>query len=257
MTTPPVDSRERFSNRVADYTRYRPHYPDDVALTLAKVTELTAGAKVADIGSGTGISSELLLRHGYEVFAVEPNRAMREEAARLLRGKSGFHSVEGTAEATTLLDASVDLVTAGQAFHWFDPSSARREFARILRPPRWVAVFWNSRLTEETPFLRDYEAMLQEFGTDYREINHQNVGPQKLRAFFGGDYTTFSFPNEQIFDYEGLQGRLLSSSYAPAAGHPGHEPMLRRAREIFATHQEAGRVRFLYRTELHVGSIGA
>lgn len=254
MSRASSDSTQRFSSRVQDYVRYRPGYPRALLDTLRVEAGLSADSIVADVGSGTGISTELLLRAGCRVFAVEPNDAMRAAAERRLGGEPRFHSVAGTAEATTLPEADVDLIAAGQAFHWFDPRAARAEFTRILRSDGSVALFWNVRNTEATPFLREYEALLQEFGTDYRAVDHRNVGPERLRDFFAGGYRTFSFPNEQVLDFDGLRGRLTSSSYVPGPEHPRREPMLRELKRLFDAHQEDGVVRFVYLAELHLGS---
>jgi ubiquinone/menaquinone biosynthesis C-methylase UbiE len=153
----PGDVTQRFSSRVDNYIRYRPGYPDAILDTLRDAYGLTPASIVADVGSGTGILTEMFLRHGNVVYGIEPNREMREAAERLLAGYDRFHSVAATAEDTTLGDDSVDLVTAGQAFHWFDPSKARAEFARVLKPGGWVALIWNERVVT-TPFLADYAA---------------------------------------------------------------------------------------------------
>lgn len=255
---PTPDPTRRFSDRVADYVRYRPGYPEALLRVLEAEVGLGPGSVAADVGSGTGISTELLLASGAEVWAVEPNAEMRAAAEARLGGRPGFHSVAGTAEATTLSGASVDLVAAGQAFHWFDRERFRAECVRILRHRHrdgWVALFWNSRRTESTPFLRDYEALLRRFGTDYERIDHTKLGPEDFEAFFGSSYESRRFDNHQIFDLKGLCGRLLSSSYTPAPGHPDHEPMLDELRRIFGRHQEAGRVRLEYDTELHLGRL--
>lgn len=259
-------STERFSDRVGDYVRYRPGYPDALLHTLVEAAALGPGRVVADVGSGTGISTELLLRSGAEVRAVEPNPEMRRAAEERLGGEPRFRSVAGTAEATTLPDASVDLVTAGQAFHWFDPEPTRREWLRILRggpgeagggQPAGgrVALFWNARQTETTPFLRDYEALLRRFGTDYHAVDHTRLGPERFESFFRGPYASHIFPNRQVLDLEGLQGRLLSSSYTPAPGHPDYQPMLAELRRLFNRHQEGGHVHILYDTQLHLGRL--
>ncbi len=245
---------KRFSDRVDNYVRYRPGYPAAVMEMLARETGLGAGTVVADIGSGTGISTEVFLRAGGTVFAVEPNDEMRAAAERWLGGRAGFRSVSGTAEATTLADHSVDLVTAAQAFHWFRPAPTRAEFDRILRPGGRVALIWNQRRMDSTPFLRAFEDLLLRYGTDYLKVRHENVDAGALGGFFrGGAYVTHSFPNEQVFDYEGVKGRLLSSSYVPAAGEPGHGAMIEELTEIFRRHQEDGHVRFEYDTRVHVG----
>lgn len=253
----PVSSTARFSDRVDDYVRSRPGYPDAVVAALAAEAGLRPGATVVDAGSGTGISAELFLRHGYRVYGVEPNAAMRAAAERRLGGEPGFQSVAGTAEATTLPAGVADLVVAAQAFHWFDAAAARAEFARILRPGGRVALLWNTRLVDASPFLRAYEQLLLEFGTDYRQVDHRNVTPERLRAFFGGEYRAHAFPNCQALDWEGLRARLLSSSYVPNRDHPRHAAMLAALEQIFRDHQQDGRVWIEYRTELFFGRLAA
>lgn len=251
---PPPNAKDRFSNRVADYVRYRPGYPAGMLDILRGCAGLHTGAQVADIGSGTGISAAALLEAGCEVFAVEPNAGMRRAAEEQLAGNPLFHSIAAPAEATTLPDHSMDLVFAAQAFHWFDVPKARAEFSRILKPGGHIALVWNVRQTDSTPFLRDYEALLKTYATDYAQVRHENVNEAVLREFFApGSYQKHVLPNAQHFDLEGLQGRLLSSSYAPAEGQPGHEEMLAELRRIFDAHQKEGGVDLLYDTEIHVG----
>jgi SAM-dependent methyltransferase len=251
---PPPDSRERFSDRVANYVRYRPDYPIEMLDVLREHAGLHAGNRVADIGSGTGIASRLLLDAGCEVFAVEPNDAMREAAGTQLGSNPLFHSVAAPAEATTLPDHSVDMILSAQAFHWFDRERARAEFSRILRSSGRIALVWNVRQTDSTPFLRDYESLLLAFATDYMQVRHENVDDSALGRFFiGGRHTKHTLPNAQHFDFDGLRGRLLSSSYAPAEGHPSHAPMLAELRRIFDVHQRDGKVSFLYGTEIVIG----
>jgi SAM-dependent methyltransferase len=251
-----LEPTRRFSNRVDAYIRYRPRYPEAVLPFLADACGYSPATVIADAGSGTGILAELFLRNGNQVLGIEPNEAMREAAERLLAGYPGFRSVTGTAEATTLPDDSVDLVTAGQAFHWFDPDLTKMEFRRILRPGGYVALLWNSRQIDTTPFLRAYEELLQTYALDYREVSHKYAGEEILAAFFSpGSPQNARFKNEQRFDLAGLRGRLLSSSYAPLAGHPRHVPMLVRLEEIFTEHEQGGKVNFLYDTEVFVGRL--
>ncbi len=250
MNRPP---EERFSDRVENYIRYRPRYPWEIIPLLERETGLSPHAAIADIGSGTGISSEMFLQAGYQVTGVEPNRPMREAAERLLAGYPAFRSVDGSAQATTLADDSIDLVVAAQAFHWFDTPETRTEFDRILKPGGHVALIWNERKTDATPFLREYENLLLHFGTDYAEIRHENIGPASLARFFPGGYSVHSFPNYQKFDFDSLKGRLLSSSYTPAAGHPAHEPMLAELRHIHELHQTGGEVVIEYDTKIYLG----
>jgi SAM-dependent methyltransferase len=221
---------------------------------LREHDSLRAGIRVADIGSGTGIASRLLLDAECEVFAVEPNVAMREAAEKDLGGNPLFHSVAAPAEATALADQSVDMILSAQAFHWFDRERARAEFTRILKPHGSIVLVWNVRQTGATPFLRDYEALLRKFATDYMQVRHENVDDSALRRFFlDGRLAKHTLPNAQHFDFDGLRGRLLSSSYAPAKGHPSHAPMLAELRRIFDAHQRDGKVSFFYDTEIFIG----
>src|SRR5580658_7442158 len=212
------NSTTRFSDRVEDYVKYRPHYPEVILSYLRDLYAFGPGWVVADIGSGTGISTELFLRFGNKVFAVEPNREMRLKAEELLAGYPGFVSVDGTAEATGLAAASVDLIVAGQAFHWFDPVKTRTEFVRIGRPGAVVALIWNGRLIL-SDFEREYEELILQYAGDYKTINHKNIADKQIGDFFRPQ--TFQlqvFENEQRFDLDGLKGRLLSSSYIPKEG---------------------------------------
>lgn len=248
---------ERFSDRVDAYVRHRPGYPPEALRAVREGLGVEPPALAADIGAGTGIFAALLLDQGFRVVAVEPNQAMRDAAARSLGARAGFSIVSGTAEATGLADASVDFVTAAQAFHWFDPPRARAELSRITRPPHKVALLWNTRSLDATPFLRDYDALLLRLSDDYARVRHQNVGPAILAAFYGGEtaYERRVFPSEQAFDEEGLVGRALSSSYFPGAGHPRHDEAVAELRRLFALHQQRGSVSFLYDTEVYLGQL--
>ena len=250
------DPKQRFSNRVDDYVRYRPDYPSAILDALHEKCGLRPEWVVADIGSGTGLLAQKFLENGNLVYGVEPNAAMREAGEQFLEKYPHFCSVAGSAEATTLPGASVDFVVIGQAFHWFEPNATRAEFRRILRPGGWVAVFWNERMTDTTPFLREYDALIRRFGTDYVEVSATYPRDQQMNEFLGvGAFERRLFPNEQVFDFEGLRGRLLSSSYAPPAGHPNHEPMLAELKRLFDTYQHEGRVRIEYKTHMYFGRL--
>lgn len=244
---------ERFSNRVENYIRYRPSYPPEMVAWIEQEAELSPQSVIVDIGSGTGISSELFLMRGYDVTGVEPNDAMRSAAERLLARYPAFRSVKGNASDTTLPDGSADLIIAAQAFHWFDGPETRAEFTRILNPRGKVALIWNERRTGSTPFLTDYEALLNRFGTDYADIRHENIGTDSLRRFFPDGHTVHTFFYRQTFDRESLEGRLLSSSYTPSPGHPDHEPMLAELRRLHELHQVSGTVDFDYDTRVYLG----
>lgn len=249
--------QERFSLRVDDYRRYRPGYPATLFDHLRRRCGLERGQAVADVGAGTGIFSRLLLDRGLRVFAVEPNADMRAAAQTELAGCRHCSVVAGEAEATTLPSQSVDHVVAAQAFHWFDRSRVREEFARILRPAGWVMLVWNDRRVDSTPFLADYERLLRSLGTDYAAVQERVPGSADLEPFFVRDFSASSFYYEQVFDLPGLEGRLRSSSYALAPGEPGFEAMLDQLRALFARHQRDGRVVFEYDTRVYCGRLSA
>lgn len=250
------DPTGRFSTRVADYIKYRPGYPPAVLRLLEDECGLTGESVVADVGSGTGILSELFLRNGNRVYGVEPNREMREAGERLLSSYANFVSVGGRAEETTLEDASVDFVTAGQAFHWFDPPRARHEFMRVLRPGGQVVLVWNDRRTGGTPFLEDYERLLLEYSTDYREVSVKYAEESMLAALYGPcEIRTQTFDNEQVFDFDGLRGRLASASYTPEPGHPNFDPLMRELEALFRRHARDGRVVVAYDTKVFYGRL--
>jgi len=253
MLTPSSAPEQRFSGRVENYVRYRPSYPEEIIPLLQREASLTPQSVIADVGSGTGISAELFLRAGNAVHAVEPNREMRAAAERLLARFPNFHSVNGSAQATTLPDHSMDFIVAAQAFHWFNTPETRAEFTRILKPGGYVVLIWNERRLDATPFLSEYEQLLLTFGTDYAQIRHENIDTAALGAFFVGTYATHTFAYEQHFDFEGLKGRLLSTSYSPAAGQPRHDDMIAELRRIFDVYQVSGQVCFEYDTRVHVG----
>jgi SAM-dependent methyltransferase len=251
-----VDPTLRFSSRVSAYVRTRPDYPSGVLQTLRDEYGLTSSSVIADIGSGTGLLARMFLANGNTVYGVEPNREMREAGENLLfPAYPQFQSMASTAEATGLPKACVDFVTAGQAFHWFDRGKCRVEFARILKPGGWVALVWNERLTDTTPFLRQYERMLKEFATDYEQVNHAQIDSTVLQAWFGGPFHLHTFRNAQHFDLEGLRGRLESSSYAPEPGHANHDPMMHELDRLFHAHAKEGVVDFEYQTKLYCGRL--
>jgi SAM-dependent methyltransferase len=253
---PPQDPTGRFSDRVEDYARHRPSYPQELIGLLRDELGLRPEHVVADVGSGTGILTGMLLANGNRVVAIEPNRAMARAAEERLGGNPRFRSVDGRAEATGLDTGEVDLIVVGQAFHWFDVVRSREEFRRILKPEGGVALVWNIRRVEGTPFLRDYEAFLRRWGTDYNEVSSRYRDEGALGVFFGpGGYRTRRFDYRQMFDLGGLRGRLLSSSYTPAAGDPRREPMLAALAELFDGHQRDGRVAFEYDTWVYYGRL--
>lgn len=250
-----ADSVNRFNARVENYAKFRPTYPNLILDLLATECGLTESSIVADVGSGTGIFSELLLRNGNSVFGVEPNAQMRSSAENLLSQYRLFRSIDGSAEATTLDSDTFDFVTAAQSFHWFDRTRARAEFARILKPNGWVVLIWNERRLDSTPFLRAYEQLLLQYGTDYQNIRHENVSGEIADFFSLQGFRYKSFENIQTFNFEGLMGRVLSSSYTPEPGDPAFEPMIASLRDVFDEHKQHGTVAFEYDSKSYYGQL--
>lgn len=246
---------ERFSARVENYVRFRPSYPKEVIEVLRTDCGLAPDFVVADIASGTGLFTRLLLENGNRVFGIEPNQDMRAAGEHFLAGFPKFTSVAGTAESTTLPDRSVDLITCAQAAHWLKREEALREFQRILKPGHFVVILFNDRKVKGNAFSDDYEALVVKYGTDYSEV--QRLG----RIFEGIEFFTpyrcekRTVPNYQVFDYESLEGRLLSSSYSPQRGEPSFDPMIADLKRLFERHQRGGRVRMEYDTNIYFGKL--
>jgi SAM-dependent methyltransferase len=252
-----LDPTKRFSNRVENYLKYRPTYPPEIIPLLESAGGLTAESVIADMGSGTGLLTDLFLRHGNPVFGVEPNPGMRAAGERVLAKYPKFTSVNASAEVTTLPDHSIDLVTAGQSFHWFDRRKARPEFVRILKPDGWVMLAWNGYRVETSPLMAAYQDLVVRHGTDYSEVQREVVGCDVESFYAPGSCKCARFEFQQTFDYEGLKGRLLSASFAPEPDHPGYDKMLLDVQKIFAANQKDGRVVFAYETELYCGQLSA
>jgi SAM-dependent methyltransferase len=248
---------ERFTSRVENYIRYRPGYPEETIQILEREAGLNPGWTIADIGSGPGNLSRIFLDHAYTVIGVEPNAAMREAGESLLSGYPNFNSVDGSAESTNLPEKSVEFITAGQAFHWFDPPAARREFQRILRKPGWVALIWNKRPEGVAPVLDAWHEMLLKYSPDYQLVRHEDDHTKEGMAILFGDagYRKFTLPNEQLLDAEACWGRMISSSYTPLPGEPGHEEIKRRNQEIFEEYAVNGILRFPYETQIFLGQV--
>ena len=255
MTTP--DSSARFNVRVENYLRYRPRYPREIIPFLKREIGLDSSWRVADIGSGTGFLAERFVELGCEVVGVEPNGAMREAGDSYLCGRGNFRSVRGTAESTGLPGASIDLVTAGQSFHWFDPVRARNEFIRILRAPGWIVLVWNSRSTALSVVTEEYEAILEKLDQDYNNVAEKNKRPEKMNGFLGKGVSLAQarFANLQSYSWEQLRGRALSSSYAPLPSDKRHRWFVQTLRALFERHQKNGAVEFPYETDLYWGQL--
>ena len=251
-----IDPTKRFSNRVENYVKYRPGYPDEVITFLANECNLSEGSVIADIGSGTGIFTVLLLNRGYKVYAVEPNEAMQEAAVYQLSSNKNFIPVNGSAEITGLTEKSIDLIICAQAYHWFNNKKTHAEFKRILTDEGQAALIWNNRLADADDFSKAYENILKQDTREYSEVNHRNISETDLRALFkNGEYKAVHYPNVQVFDEAGLMGRAFSSSYVPPEGSEEGELFRTLLKDIFNRYNTEGSVKFYYQTEVYLGKV--
>ena len=248
------DNTKRFSDRVNDYVKYRPPYPEAVFEYMGADFGLNEGSVIADVGSGTGIFTEPLLKRYGTVFAVEPNREMRSYAESALGDRRSFHSIDGTAEHTGLRDQSVDAITVAQAFHWFDLESTKAEFKRILKGNGDVFLVWNERTTA-SDFMTGYEALLRNGIAEYSKVNSRNVTDGKIAGFIPVAHKSRSFSNNRMYTWEELLGRLSSSSYTPKEGSGQFLVLKENLKALFDKWSVNGRIEFLYTTEVHSGKM--
>jgi SAM-dependent methyltransferase len=250
-----TNSTSRFSNRVDDYVKYRPSYPAEIIGFLQGSYDLSTDKLIADIGAGTGISTALFLDAGYRVIAIEPNLEMREKSIELLGSQPGFKAQNGSAENTGLETGSIDAIIAGQAFHWFDAVKTREEFKRVLTSGGIVVLIWNERLTASA-FEKEYDQLIITHGKDYVKVDHRNIDPTAIGAFFSPEtFHLQEFANKQVFDFEGLAGRLLSSSYMPTKDDSGYDPMIADLKILFDKYQQDGLITINYDTKVYVGRL--
>ena len=180
---------------------------------------------------------------------------MRQIADNDFGPNACYHSINGSAECTNLKDKSIDLITVAQAFHWFKMNEAKREFNRILKKEAWVALIWNQRKTD-SPFLQAYDKLLHDCAPEYQTVNHRNINNEVIGQFFGSaDFQLCCFKNQQHFDFEGLKGRLLSSSYSPPPGQPGHKPLMAGLKTVFGKFAKNNAISFEYDTKVYYGKI--
>jgi len=242
----------RFSNRVENYIKYRPGYPVEIIDFMKNDLNLDSTDTIADIGSGTGLFSELLLKNGNTVYGIEPNNEMRTAAENILQLYKNFISLNGTAERTTLKENSCDFITCAQAFHWFDLLKTKKEFSRILNNDGYVILIWNSRINDASDFMSAFENFLNKFSIDYQKVNHQIIGLETFGKFFN-NFEVQYFPNEQVFDFEGLKGRVLSASYIPTEEDYRFSNMIEELRSLFDKFNEKGKIKMIYQTEVYFG----
>lgn len=249
-----VNPTSRFSNRAENYARFRPGYPDGLFAFLETAMNIKASDCIVDIGSGTGLFAEPFLKRGFSVVCIEPNDDMRKAGEERLKKYVAFQSIGSTAEGTGLPDESVDLITVAQTFHWLDPIGARLETKRVLKPHGQVVLAWN-RQTSESEFEKKYTALRNQYRIG--EPGPVQIDPVAIQQFFAPAVPVVkTFENEQLLDFEGLKGQLLSKSYIPLPGHETYDAMITDLIKLFVNYNESGLVRIRYETLLYYGKPG-
>ena len=251
-----ADSTQRFSDRVEAYLAGRPRYPAELASHLEAMGALPHVGIVADIGVGTGLSAECFLAAGHRVIGFEPNAPMRAAGVEYLARFPAYEARDGTAEATGLAPGSVDMVIAGQAFHWFEPARFRAESLRILRPGGWGALIWNDRDLAGTPFLAGYEALMLEYGNEYQTIRYRHLGTDAIAVYFGGRAPApAEFPHQREMDWSALTALSGSASYLPAPGQARHVELMVALRALFDATAAGGSVEMRYTCRVHAAPL--
>lgn len=245
------DSQERFSKQVDNYVKYRPHYPTEILNYLQNKYAIHPDMAVADIGSGTGISSKLFLDKGYQVFGIEPNENMRLASTKYLSNYEKFTAINGSAAKTTMQSNCVDIILAGQAFHWFNNEATKIEFERISKEKRLIVFLWNERNTK-SDFEKEYDHFIERYALDYIAIKDRNIEPQNIELFLAPNpCELITFDNSQTLDFEGLKGRLLSSSFIPQQEHIIYEEMIEKLYHLFSKYKENNTITINYLSKVY------
>jgi ubiquinone/menaquinone biosynthesis C-methylase UbiE len=233
---------ERFSGRVAEYERYRQRYQAQQILPLLRDwCGLTPQVRVADIGAGTGMLAEVFLENGNEVVAIEPNEEMRAVCETLTERWPKLSVADATAEQTGLVDSSIDLISVGRAFHWFDRARALEEFRRILKPGGWVTLISAGRSREKSPQAAAFEQLLVDHGTDRNYVRGgYRVHEQLDELFPAGEVRRAEIAGAQQLTREEFIGQTMSFSVVPLPGHPKHEGMLSALQDFFTRYAREG-----------------
>ena len=244
---------DRYAGKARGYARFRPSYPRQVIETLRAEGGLSPGARLAELGAGTGIFTGLLLDAGWQVHAVEPNPEMRATAEAALADRTGFVSVAGSAEATTLDSGEFDAVVCAQAFHWFDPARAVPEMRRVLRPGGLVGLLWNETRHDADRFHQSYQELLRTRCPDHQRFQLAGVSHsvESLSSLFGVPVRLVRLDNHQDLSLEGLQGRVASMSFCPAPGTAEYAHLMTGLTDLFARHHADGIVRIRYDVALY------
>lgn len=246
---------DRFSDKAQKYELYRPTYTEDSLFKILEICNLypSAEIEVADIGSGTGKFTGLLLDAGFLVNAIEPNEQMRKIAESKFQNYPNFISINQTAENTSLEDNSISLITVAQAFHYFDLEKTKKEFMRILKPDGKVVLLWNFRL-RESKFIQEYEKLIYNlYSSEITPTHAQDNMTERVFEKFFTNYQMVNLSNKQEFDFDGLWGRTLSNNHMPKENEPEYKWLYDEVKKLFEKYEKNGKVQFDYRTQIVVG----
>ena len=240
-----INPTNRFTGRTDNYKAYRPSYPQQVVEYIKNIAAPSADVRIADLGAGTGIFSELLLQAAYSVLTVEPNTEMRQAAEEKLQHYANYISIAATAEQTTIAANSIDIITAAQAFHWFDLETIKQEFERILKPSGSVVLIWNI-MRIDTAFMQAYKTFRKQYEEDIVRPLRGDIAA--INAYFAPlTCTEIIIPHSTFLTYDELQGLLLSSSLVNNSG----DEMLNGLRELFDTYAVDDKVEMRYNTMMY------
>lgn len=251
-----MKNTEKFTNKSALYSKYRPRYPEAAIRLLKASAETGSAAVVADVGAGTGILTKQLAGHVKKVYAVEPNRDMRAACQKYCHSEKNIEVVNGSAEQTTLADKSADLITVAQAFHWFDKEKTKHEFRRILKPHGKAALIWNSR-EENEPLIKEDRLLFERLCPNFTGFSGgSRFSEQAYDDFFKiGSRAYHVFPNDLIMTIDDYIGRNLSASYAPFKGDENYKYFIEGLTRLFNKYSRKGRLVFPQKTYLYIGEV--
>lgn len=242
-----------FSGDVADYAKYRPSYPPKITQYMKKEFKLSNDHCVADIGSGTGLSSKLFLKFGCTVYGVEPDPAMRTVAEKKLAEFEAFTSIDGTAHDTHLPAHSVDFVVSAQAFQWFDQDMVKPEFKRILRPNGYCVLLWNQHPFKGSAMAKEFDQLLHQYLPEFTQATRRDSIDEQLTGFFDQDFQRERFKNYHVMNFETFLGWTKSYAFNLRPEAPGYNDLMQSLRKLYEKYNDNGHVTFEYFTHIYVG----
>lgn len=248
-------SRKNLSNaKTSSHNQNEYRYPVDILKVLSKICGFSRDKTIADIGCGTGILSGLFLQNGNEVVCVDPNRQMIERAKQRLSRFRNVSYLEAFAESTGIAENSVDIISVGQAFHWFNREGAGREFRRILKDDGTVVLIWNDMIKSVGTFSDEYDRICGTFCPGYHKSDSGILKDEAIIGFFNSFLGKYEFPNIHHFDLDGILKKFESTSYAITPECPNYAKMRKELENAFTRYERRGVVEMLYKTIMYVGT---